>query len=120
MTEEQGTGTLHNHMLVWLKGFRSASELKADMEDCTFRENLINYLEHIIKQGYLGTENLDEDLDVTEVSCKYPVQPSDKNFTENLYNDVNRLVKVANTHSCRKTCYKYRKKKECRFGYPRT
>ena len=28
-------------------------------------------------------------------------------------------MKVANTHSCRDTCYKYRKKKECRFGFPR-
>ena len=28
-------------------------------------------------------------------------------------------MKVANTHSCRHTCYKYRKNKVCRFGYPR-
>ena len=32
---------------------------------------------------------------------------------------VNRLVKVANTHSCRGTCYKYRKTEECRFEFPR-
>ena len=27
MTEEQGTGTLHNHMLVWIRGFEGASSL---------------------------------------------------------------------------------------------
>ena len=32
---------------------------------------------------------------------------------------MNHLVKVANTHSCRSTCYKYRKNQVCRFGYPR-
>ena len=53
----------------------------------------------------------------------HPVNPEDYNncndFKEALTEDVNQLVKVANTHSCRATCYKYRKTKECRFGYPR-
>ena len=40
-------------------------------------------------------------------------------FEEKLNEDVYKLVKVANTHSCRHTCYKYRKNKVCRFGYPR-
>ena len=123
MTEEQGTGTLHNHMLVWFHGFKSASELKSLLQDETFKKRLINYLEGIIKQGYLDTDNFDVDLDVSEVSFKNPVDPRDyddhNDFKETLNEDVNRLVKVANTHSCRGTCYKYRQKKECRFGYPR-
>merc|ERR1711928_272269 len=75
MTEEQGTGTLHNHMLVWLHGFESASKLRSDLEDETFQKNLKNYLEEIIKEGYLGNSNIDENLDVSEVSCRYPVNP---------------------------------------------
>ena len=123
MTEEQGTGTLHNHMLVWLHGFKSASKLKSLLQDETFKEGLINYLERIIKQGYLDTDNLDIDLDVSEVSCKNPVNPGDyfdhDDFKEAFIEDVNQLVKVANTHSCCATCYKYRKAKECRFEFPR-
>merc|ERR1712121_459497 len=79
MTEEQGTGTLHNHMLVWLYGFKSASKLKSLLEDESFWERLKKYLDDIIKQGYLETVTVDEDvdLDVSEVSCKHPVDPSD-------------------------------------------
>ena len=116
MTEEQMTGTLHNHMLVWLHGFKSASELKLLLEDETFKEGLITYLERIIKQGYLDTDSFDVDVDVSEISCKYPVSPEDYDaFVE----DVNRLVKVANLHGCRFTCYKYRTTEECRFEFLR-
>ena len=129
MTEEQGTGTLHNHMLVWLHGFKSASKLKSEMKDETFRKKLLEYLEDIIKQGYLGSETVDDVIDVSEISCKYPVNPDDypdpddnpddESFQNALNEDVNKLVKVANTHSCRETCYKKRRKRECRFGFPR-
>ena len=119
MTEEQGTGTLHNHMLVWLYNFKSVSKLNSDLEDEIFQKKLIEYLERIIKQGYLDTYNDDEDIDVSKVSCKYPVHPDDLNFHRKFNDDVNKLVKVANTHSCRSTCYKYRKTQECRFEFPR-
>jgi hypothetical protein len=123
MTEEQGTGTLHNHMLVWLHGFETASKLRSDLEDETFQENLKEYLEQVIKQGYLGDDSIDENIDVSEVSCKYPVNPddypNDEDFENALNDDVNKLVRVANTHSCRETCYKKRKKRVCRFKFPR-
>ena len=124
MTEEQGTGTLHNHMLVWLYNFKSASKLKIMLEDDEFKANLKRYLERIIKQEYIGTDSVDEDLNVSDVSCKDPINPADyvddpSGFEEKLYEDVNHLVKVANTHKCRSTCYKYRKNQVCRFGYPR-
>ena len=115
MTEEQGTGTLHNHMLVWLHNFESASKFKSKLEDATFTDNLLKYLERIIKQGYLDSDEIEENLDVSEVSCKYPVERDDPEFND----DVNNLVTVANTHSCRGTCFKYRKKNECRFCFPR-
>ena len=125
MTEEQGTGTLHNHMLVWLHNSVSISKLKEELKDEKFRKKLADYLERIIKQGYLGANDADDDeliaqnlqdLDVSEVSFKYPIELDDPQFS----NDVNELVTVANTHSCRATCYKYRKAKDqCRFEYPR-
>ena len=123
MTEEQGTGTLHNHMLVWLHNFRSVSKLRAQLENETFRKDLTDYLERIIKQGYLGDiTNIEDNLEVSEVSCKNPVNPSNfhdsNNFREALNADVNKLVKVANTHSCRASCLKYGHTK-CRFEFSR-
>ena len=123
MTEEQGTGTLHNHMLAWLRGIKSASELRLLFEDDQFKDDLMKYLDRIIREGFLDTDDFDETVDVSEVSCKNPVNPEDHAndffYNEALRDDVNKLVKVANTHSCRETCYKYRKTKKCRFGYPR-
>ena len=79
MTEEQGTGTLHNHMLVCLYNFKSASKLKSLLEDASFWKLLKTYLDTIIKQGYLEDVTVEEDadLDVSEVSCKPPVDPND-------------------------------------------
>ena len=37
----------------------------------------MKYLERIIKQGYLDADNIDQNLDVSEVSCKDPVDPKD-------------------------------------------
>ena len=97
MTEEQGTGKLHNHMLVWLHGFRSAFDIRLMLEDKTFLQDLIKYLEQIIKQGFLDTDNFDVDVNVSECSCKNPINPSDYDteeaFSVALAYDVNRLVK---------------------------
>ena len=118
MIEEQGTGTLHNHMLVWLHGFK-LSEFRSQIEDETYKADLIKYLDHIIKQGYLdtdnGTDNPDQDLNVSEVSFKDPVKYDDPEFND----DVNKLVTVANTHKCRATCHNYGHTNDCRFEYPR-
>ena len=124
MTEEQGTGTLHNHMLVWLHNFKSTSKLRSELEEEAFRDQLTKYLERIIKQGYLDNINdVEEDLEVSEVSCNYPVDPrkfdSSNDFRRELNEDVNKLVKVANTHSCRATCHKYGNADKCRFEFPR-
>lgn len=121
MTEEKLTGTLHNHMLVWLQNSPSPTEIQEKFKNEEFRDRLLEYLEIIIKQSYPDTDITDDDLNVSEVSCKYPINPDDyvdnpTAFEENLNEDVYKLVKVANTHSCR---HKYRKNKICRFGYPR-
>ena len=118
--EEQGTGTLHIHMLVWLHGFVSRSKLESKFNDDDFKKNLLNYLESIIKQGYLDDIYTDNsNIDVSQISCKRPVDPKDEEFKSKLAEDVNKLVTVANTHRHSFTCNKYRKTKECRFGFPR-
>ena len=119
--EEQGTGTLHIHMLVWLDGFSSRSDIEAKFTDEIFKTNLLEYLEKVIKQGYFNDANFDDTcLNVSNVSCKRPINPADQDFDEKFTEDVNSLVAVANTHRHTFTCYKYRKNKECRFRFPRT
>ena len=71
--------------------------------DETFKNELCDYLIRIIKQGYLESDNTEKELDVSEVSCKYPVERDDPEF----HDDVNNLATVANTPKCRATCHKY-------------
>ena len=77
ITEEQLSGTLHNHLLVWLHNNISPSELREQIQNEEFKERLIKYLEKIIKQSYPVTNNVNDDLDVSEVSCKHPINPDD-------------------------------------------
>ena len=62
--EEQGTGTLHIHMLTWLQGFKSKSELELKLKEDSFRNDLIKYLEDVIKQGFLGDVGVNDDVKV--------------------------------------------------------
>jgi Helitron helicase-like domain at N-terminus/PIF1-like helicase len=49
MVEAQGRGTLHCHMLLWLKGNLSPQALRDRMsEDCSFASSVITWLESII------------------------------------------------------------------------
>ena len=63
------------------------------------------------KQSYPETDITDDDFNVSEVSCKHPINPDDyvnsTDFEEKLNEDVYKLVKVANTQSFKKV---FRKK----------
>ncbi|CAF3838431.1 unnamed protein product, partial [Adineta steineri] len=52
--ESQGRGSLHLHLLIWLNHDLKPADMKNKIQDPSFRENLIAYLEDIIK------EDLDE------------------------------------------------------------
>ena len=117
--EEEGSGTLHIHMLVWLDGFSSRNQIEEGLANEEFKADLLAYLENTIHEGYFGGDiNFDHSsLEASTVSYRRPVPP--ENFGRDLVEDVNSLVAVANTHRHTHTCYKYGKSKECRFGFPR-
>ena len=48
--ENQGRGSLHLHILIWLDHDLTPSQLKASVQNEEFRSGLISYLEDIIKQ----------------------------------------------------------------------
>ncbi len=49
--EEQSRGSLHLHILVWLQGYKSPSDLKDKMAfDDSFKKDMLKYLEDVIKQ----------------------------------------------------------------------
>lgn len=48
--ENQGRGSLHLHILIWLDHDLTPTQLKESIKDESFRKGLINYLEDIIKE----------------------------------------------------------------------
>lgn len=90
-------------MIVWLVGFKAITE--AELHDEIFKKDLVNYLESIIKEGYLDDAQSVPQVDVSEISLRRPID----------FSDVNQLVKVANTHRHSFTCYKYGKNVDLGF-----
>ncbi|CAF3443870.1 unnamed protein product [Rotaria sp. Silwood1] len=48
--ENQGRGSLHPHVLLWLNHNMTPSQLRSRIKDENFRKNIISYLENIIKE----------------------------------------------------------------------
>ena len=58
------------------------------MKTTKFKDDLIKYLDRIIREGFLDTDDFDETVDVSEVSCKNPVNPKDYGDNDFFYNEA--------------------------------
>ncbi|CAF1390721.1 unnamed protein product [Didymodactylos carnosus] len=57
--ENQGRGSLHIHMLVWLDHDLTPALMREKVNDVAFRQGLIEYLEDIIKEDFDDFKKLD-------------------------------------------------------------
>ncbi|CAF4538179.1 unnamed protein product, partial [Rotaria magnacalcarata] len=48
--ESQGRGSLHLHLLIWLKHEYTPAQLKENIQNQDFRDNLLKYLEDVVKE----------------------------------------------------------------------
>ena len=48
--ENQGRGSLHLHLLIWLNHGFTPAQLKENIQNKDFRENLLKYLEDVVKE----------------------------------------------------------------------
>ena len=55
--ENQGRGSLHLHMLIWLDHKMTPGVLRNNVRDATFRKDLIGYLEDIVKEDLSWTKS---------------------------------------------------------------
>ncbi len=113
-------GSLHLHMMIWLKGYCSPSELRKRMsEDPSFKEDLLTYLESMIKQDIgESAQNVLDDDKAEEVLTRRPCNPKNKTFRQNMTRDLKQLVPLVQTHRHTDSCYKY-DSDSCRYGFDR-
>ncbi|PPQ76590.1 hypothetical protein CVT24_013026 [Panaeolus cyanescens] len=122
--EAQGRGSLHCHMMVWLKGSINPTELKSRiLNDDQFCESFIRYLESVI-----ATEVPADPLPRTQSlfsnhhPCKLrPPDGSTYNSNRALFtHDLHYLAEACQRHVHTETCFKYSKsshnERECRFN----
>ncbi|CAF4095943.1 unnamed protein product [Rotaria magnacalcarata] len=145
--ENQGRGSLHLHVLMWLDHDLTPSQLKESVKNEEFRNGLLGYLEDIIKQDLSKFDFDTSETDVperqhtdlisnnecaistTEINTTKLIpsimptpKPSMPNFALHFKNDIVQLVNSNNIHKHTITCYKYSKKDEnptCRMRMPR-
>jgi hypothetical protein len=112
--EAQGRGTLHCHMLIWIKGALNPNEicdrvLKDDEDE--FKTKLLSFLDDTISNFI--PPDLDSSLSVpatehhpcTIHGINLKTEPS--HWQKHLQKDLHHLVLRCQSHSHSKTCYKY-------------
>lgn len=122
--EAQGRGTLHCHMLVWIKGNPNPQALRDRIaEDSSFKDAMFGWLESIIKcelpgmEPMLGEEPsgpwpkpaLDYDTRATDAPfLEEDMSEQDhERFQESFKHFVNDLAVACNWHEHKATCWKY-------------
>lgn len=120
MVEAQGKGTLHLHLLIWLEGHLSPQELRDKMEvDETFKKNMFDWLESIIKCELPSTKEPISEKDGKPTPRPPRINPhpttlpvpnvGEPNFRKKYESTVEGLVTELNWHVHNSTCWKYLK-----------
>ena len=99
--EAQGRGTLHLHMLLWLKDAPSASEIKTALKSVKFREKLIAFIKGSIRAS-IGDMSHAQVVAIPKtpgVSYSRPVDPRTATINESKESEK-RLVRALQYHLC--------------------
>ena len=119
--EAQGRGTLHCHMLVWLKGALNCDQIRDKVlaHDNGFQTRMINFINDCISNEIppLPLEPITVPSDNMHPCCTRGI--IDLNNMVARQKDLHNIAKSCQSHNHSATCYKYWKQgqpKECRFG----
>ncbi|KAH6904030.1 hypothetical protein BKA70DRAFT_1038873, partial [Coprinopsis sp. MPI-PUGE-AT-0042] len=138
--EAQGRGSLHCHMLIWLEGHPSPTDLRSLLQSSEiYKDHLIPWIEFVMQGDYAGCESssrqpswskkIEREIrggsgSVHPGSIAGPTldQYSRSRFWEEYQVHLNDLLLEYNMHEHKKTCFKNLKRGEkesddnCRMG----
>lgn len=115
VVEAQGRGSLHVHLLVWLKNAPNAEEMLELLAQDAFRQQITPYIEHNI-QSFL--DGFDEDyVEHSEreqhLTFSRPPNPRSSNWEKDRDDMEWKLARVYQVHVCKiSTCLQRNKKGE--------
>ncbi|KAI9069200.1 hypothetical protein FKP32DRAFT_1608522 [Trametes sanguinea] len=102
--ESQGRGTLHLHMLVWLKNTPSADEIPGLFQQDEFRDRVKTYIKANIRAYTTGLESAETTRAIpkeAEVAYNRAPNPDVEGHEEHLKTFELRLARMQQVHACR-------------------
>ena len=109
--EAQGRGTLHLHMLLWLKGSPSSEQMKENLSKTHFRERVRDFISANIRadvDGVHGTSVLAIPR-LKRVAFSRPLDPRQANYEQLRYENEKALARTVQVHQCGNGCLRYNK-----------
>ncbi|KAI0049247.1 hypothetical protein FA95DRAFT_1650432 [Auriscalpium vulgare] len=101
--EAQGRGTLHLHMLIWLKNTPSPDEMKDLLKTEAFRAQVREYIRANFRAHMPGLDSL-ADVRATatdaEVAYSRPPNPQSPQYAQELVELERRVVRTKQVHTC--------------------
>ncbi|PSS19942.1 hypothetical protein PHLCEN_2v3115 [Hermanssonia centrifuga] len=102
--ESQGRGTLHLHMLVWLKNTPSGDELEDLFKSEEFRTKMRTFINANVRAYLPGLESAASVKAIrpdSEVAYSRPLDPSSPSYAEDVAAFELRLVRSLQVHTCK-------------------
>lgn len=111
--ESQGRGSLHLHMLLWLKGAPTAERMQILLQTTEFRAKVKAYIRANLRAHVPGLNTADDikrTRNETEIAYSRPPHPDDLDYDEKLSDFDRRLARSKQVHTCEaRRCLQYDK-----------
>ena len=102
--ESQGRGTLHLHLLVWLKHVPSSEEIVALLKTEAFRNRILTYIRANFKAYVPGLESAESITQLphnNEISYSRPPNPDREDYDSELRRSELALARMEQVHACK-------------------
>jgi len=103
MVESQGRGTLHCHLLFWMKDTPSAARIHELLDTEQFRAQVRHYIRVCFHAHIPGVETRDDLRHIpneVEIAYSRPPNPDQPNFKEQVQDLEHRVARAKQVHTC--------------------
>ena len=103
VVESQGRGSLHLHLLLWLKGAPPMEEMEKLLKDSEFRQQVKDFITENLRAYLPGLESADSIKEIpNEVDVAYsrPPKPGSADYDQKLMDLERRVARSKNLHTC--------------------
>lgn len=101
--ESQGRGSLHLHMLLWLKGAPSSVEMHEKLQQAEFRAQVVVYIKANLRAYVPGLDSADAIKRITnepQIAYSRPIDPNAPEYEVQIVDFERHLARGKQVHTC--------------------